>query len=131
MSPSTASMVDELPCNQPRTFGKRSRYPNDMAKAILKQILSSLAFIHKHNVAHGDVQSGNVLFAVSGLRGVGEEQLRQAQDKISPPLQRLDGKPDHWAPRYLTLGESLHDFVDLTSPPIVKLSDFGAGMMYI
>jgi len=99
MGASTASIVDELPCNQPHMFGKRSRYPKEMVKTILKHALSGLAFLHKHGIVHGDVQPGNMLFTTSDLRFISEERLRQDQTKISKPLRRRDGKVDQWGPK--------------------------------
>lgn len=128
MGPSTASMVDELPCNKPRTFGKDSRYPKAMAKSILKQTLSALAFIHGNNVTHGDLQPGNVLFSLSQLDSAREDELLQPSNTLSEPVSRIDGTKDPGAPDYLALGQSLHHFVDIDAAPAVKLSDFGSGM---
>ena len=98
-----------------------------MAKKTLKDALSGLAFLHKHGIVHGDVQPGNMLFAISDVTSVGEDRLRQSENTISTPLRRLDGKEDRWAPKYLALGQSLHEYVDLERTVTVKLSDLGAG----
>lgn len=127
MGPSAASMVDELPYNQPRAPGKISRYPEPMAKSILRQVLRALAFSHRNGVSHGDLQPGNILFAVSDLTCASEEKLLQDLDSTTQALHRLDGEDDAWAPRYLALGQSLHAFVKVDSSATVKLSDFGAG----
>lgn len=82
-----------------------------MAKAILKQSLQALTFLHKHGIAHGDLQQGNLLFALDDISSKPEDMLRQGEDvqtgSISPPLQRLDGKQDKWAPRYLCIAQPL------------------------
>jgi serine/threonine protein kinase len=120
-------MADELPCNKPHMLGKRSRYPKAMAKTILKHTLSGLAFLHKHGIVHGDVQPGNLLFAISDLRSISEERLHQDQTKISKPLCRRDGKFDPWGPKYLALGQPLYKYVDLGPNMTIKLSDLGSG----
>ncbi|CAK4033986.1 serine threonine- kinase SRPK3 [Lecanosticta acicola] len=74
-----------------------------MAKTILRDALSGLAFLHKHDVVHGDFQPGNILFSLKDLDAVGEEKLCQDPSTISEPLCRLDGKLDPWAPKYLAL----------------------------
>ena len=127
MGASTASMVNELPCNQLDMRGKRARYPKTVAKTILKHALSGLAFLHKHGIVHGDVQPGNLLFAIYDLTSIIEERLHQDQTKISKPLRRCDGKLDKWSPKYLALGQSLHHYVDLGPKMTIKLSDMGSG----
>ena len=127
MGASTASMVDELPCNRPKRFGVTSRYPKAMARKILQNALSGLAFLHKHGIVHGDVQPGNMLFATSDLTSFSEERLQHDRKKISKPLRRRDGKTDFWAPKYLALGQSLHEYVDLGPDMAIKLSDLGSG----
>ena len=113
MGPTAASMKDYLPGQQSPIRGEYPRYPKAMAKKVLKHVLSGLAFLHRNGAVHGDVQPGNMLFAVSDLTPMGEEQLRQSEDTISKPLRRRDGKDDRWAPRYLARGQPIHEHVDL------------------
>jgi serine/threonine protein kinase len=120
-------MVHELPSNKPRMRGKRSRYPKWMAKEILKDALSGLAFLHKNGVTHGDLQPGNLLFSIRQLESISEEELQHDKTNLTEPLRRLDGKTDKWAPRYLALGQSLYGYVDLGVVMAVKISDLGAG----
>jgi serine/threonine protein kinase len=130
MGPTAASMLDELPCNLPRRLRHRSRYPFWMAKRVLHQTLLGLRALHSKGLAHGDLQPGNILFAVQDLRSVALEKLRQDVDDeetIFGPLKRTDGEQDRWAPHYLASSLPLADYVD-TGPLVqVKLSDLGAG----
>ncbi|OBT82864.1 hypothetical protein VE02_08567 [Pseudogymnoascus sp. 03VT05] len=86
-----------------------------MAKSILKQSLQGLAFLHKNGVAHGDFQPGNMLFTLQDLDSKDEEALQQEENEesesISPPVERLDGKQDIWAPRYLCIAQPLTPFI--------------------
>lgn len=105
------------------------RYPLWLAKSIAKQLLLGLAYLHAREVAHGDLQPGNLLFALHGLDDLEEEVLAQPAKHpfISEPLQRKDGKPDKWAPEVLCLDHPLIDFVKLGSKTVVKISDLGSG----
>src|SRR3954453_22110896 len=74
MGPSTAYMVEELPCNQQRRPGAVPKYPVWMAKEILGQALQGLDFLHRNGIAHGDFQPGNLLFAVRSLDSIPEKE---------------------------------------------------------
>ncbi|KAI9150682.1 putative Serine protein kinase [Paramyrothecium foliicola] len=134
MGPSVNSMVEELPQFNPRLRGMKVRYPPQMARAILKQSLQALAFIHKNGVAHGDFQPGNLLFCLSELDKQPEDALRQEEDSqgtsTSPPLQRLDGKMDKWAPKYLCISQPLAAFTPYTDGLKIKLSDMGGAYFF-
>ncbi|GES64101.1 serine protein kinase [Aspergillus terreus] len=131
MGPSVNTMVEELPQFNPRRWEMKVRYPPPMAKGILKQSLQALAFLHENGPAHGDFQSGNMLFTLNDIDSMPEDVLRQAEDvqarSISPPVQRLDGKQDKWAPRYLCVAQPLVPFTCYAEGFKVKLSDMGGG----
>ncbi|KAF5624006.1 CMGC SRPK kinase [Fusarium sp. NRRL 25303] len=129
MGPSVNSMVYELPQFKPRKYGMKIRYPPQMAKRILLQSLHGLAFLHNNGVAHGDFQPGNILFSVQSVDSLDEASLRQEENvqtkSISPPVERLDGKQDRWAPRYLCLAQPLAPYASVSENLRVKLSDMG------
>jgi non-specific serine/threonine protein kinase len=131
MGSSANSMVYELPQFKPRKFGMNIRYPPQIAKRILKQSLQGLAFLHKNGIAHGDFQPGNILFVVNSIDPYDEATLRQKENaetySISPPVERLDGKQDKWAPRYLCLAQPLAPYARFPKNFQVKLSDMGGG----
>lgn len=124
-------MVEELPHFKPRRFGMTIRYPAKMAKGILHQSLQALAFLHRNGIAHGDFQPGNMLFAVDNIDSMSEDLLRQKEDEraklISPPVRRLDGKEDKWAPRYLCIAQPLAPWTPYAEGFKIKLSDMGGG----
>ncbi|KAH9874832.1 hypothetical protein J1614_004319 [Plenodomus biglobosus] len=126
MGATAASLVEELPENKPKMYGKVERYPKWVAKKILLHTLRGLAFLHRNGVVHGDIQPGNLLFSVQGIDEIKEGELMQDESTTAIPLQRLDGKMDRWAPKNLYLKQSLHDRVKLTSELLVKLSDLGS-----
>ncbi|KAJ5458844.1 hypothetical protein N7530_010788 [Penicillium desertorum] len=108
MGPSVNTMVEELPQFKPRRREMKIRYPLRMAKSILKQSLQALAFLHENGIAHGDFQPGNILFTLNNIDSTPGDLLRQEEDvqarSISPPIQRLDGRKDKWAPRCAATG---------------------------
>lgn len=131
MGPSVNTMVEELPQFKPRRREMKIRYPLQMAKSILKQSLQALVFLHENGIAHGDFQPGNILFTLNDIDSTPEDLLRQEEDvqsrSISPPVQRLDGKQDGWAPRYLCVAQPLVPFTCYAEGFKVKLSDMGGG----
>ncbi|CAI7654500.1 unnamed protein product [Penicillium bialowiezense] len=134
MGPSVNTMVEELPQFNPRKPGMKVRYSPQMAKSILKQSLLALAFLHEHGIAHGDFQPGNILFSLNDIDSTPEDLLLQRKvsqaQSISPSVQRLDDKPDGWAPRYLCVAQSLVPFTCYTEGFKVKLSDMGGAYFF-
>lgn len=134
MGPSVNTMVEELPQFKPRRRGMKIRYPLQMAKSILKQSLQALAFLHENGIAHGDFQPGNILFPLIDVDSTPEELLLQEEDvqarSISPPVQRLDGKQDKWAPQYLCVAQPLVPFTYYAEGFKVKLSDMGGAYFF-
>lgn len=133
MGPNVNTMVEELPQFKPRRWEMEIRYPPLMAKSILKQALQALAVLHENGIAHGDFQPGNMLFTLDHIDSRPEDELRQDEDvqagSISLPIQRLDGKQDNWAPRYLCIAQPLAPFIRLTEDFQIKLSDMGGGSL--
>jgi serine/threonine protein kinase len=127
MGASVASLVEELPENKPKVYGKVERYPKWMAKKILLHALRGLAFLHRNGVVHGDIQPGNILFSIQGIDNIKEDELVQDESTTAIPVKRLDGKMDRWAPKTLYLQQSLHDRIELNAELLVKLSDLGSG----
>ncbi|OAA59695.1 Protein kinase-like domain protein [Niveomyces insectorum RCEF 264] len=149
MGPTANTMVEELPEFNPQMYGMKVRYPVWMAKQILRGALEALQFLHAQGIAHGDFQPGNILFPLragghghsdgrgrgsssSCLDGVAEATLWQTDNanatfrgSISPPVVRLDGKVDRWAPKHLYVPQPLTAFTDYGPGFRVKLSDLG------
>jgi non-specific serine/threonine protein kinase len=130
MGATAASLVEELPENKPAIFGKRQRYPKWMAKKILLHALRGLAFLHENSVVHGDVQPGNLLFAINNINSAKEGKLKQ-DEATAISVHRVDGKDDRWAPKNLYLKQPLYDYVESGPKLCVKLSDLGAGKLLL
>ncbi|UNI23978.1 Non-specific serine/threonine protein kinase [Purpureocillium takamizusanense] len=134
MGPSVNSMVEELPQFNPRYRDMKVQYPPQMARSILKQSLQGLALLHENGIAHGDFQPGNMLFTFENIDATPEEELQQIEDEssysTSPPVKRLDGKPDKWAPRYLSIAQPLAAFTRYSEGFKIKLSDMGGAYFF-
>jgi hypothetical protein len=92
------------------------------------RMLSALSLLPA-TLAHGDLHRGNIL---ANIRPLGNPLTDPtAEQTLQLPrqghaLQRRDGKPDLWAPSYLTQAAPLHDQVSFELDPVVKLADLGA-----
>ncbi|KIW09662.1 hypothetical protein PV08_12077 [Exophiala spinifera] len=105
-----------------------------MARIILKHTLIGLAFLHKNDIVHADLQPGNILPATSEIDALCEDDLKQdqsGQDHYPKPLtlQRIDGLEDIWAPRRLYLDQSLLRYTPIDSRMLWKISDFGSAFL--
>lgn len=129
MSTTAASLVYELPENQPKSWLKPDRYPKWIAKRLLRHTLHGLAFLHRNGVVHGDVQPGNLLFSANNIGVIELKDLAQHEAEIAQPLIRADGKRDRWAPKSVYPQESLHKYAQLDQDLCVKVSDLGAGKL--
>lgn len=131
MGPSTNSMVHDVVGLNSKRAGTTIKYPKWMAKRILQQVIKGLAFLHANNITHGDVQPGNILFALSDIDQLHESDLSQDPHykwgSISTPVERLDGQNDRSAPKYLTVPQPLHRYAEKGQHFQIKLSDFGGG----
>ena len=126
MGATVTSMVAEIEENKALRVMYMLRYPKWMVKSILKQTLSGLAFLHEHGIVHSDIQQGNLLFSIPSLDEMDEERLKQNEAETTEPLRRLDGKQDKWAPKYLALGQPLHEYVNISPDFRIKISDLAS-----
>ncbi|KAL3291648.1 serine/threonine-protein kinase SRPK3 [Colletotrichum asianum] len=104
------------------------RFAKDKIKRILRQMLLGLSFLHDNGIVHGDLHSGNILFALQDLSLVERVALEQTTENSRiDQLHRIDGKRDQWAPTYLAVAEHLSQHVLSGEAEAVKLSDLGGG----
>ncbi|KAI9654486.1 MAG: hypothetical protein M1821_006576 [Bathelium mastoideum] len=126
MGSTATSFLNHLGVNKVLDPFQTKRYPKWMAKLILKQTLTGLAFLHKNGVIHGDVQPGNLLFSIPNLSRMHEGRLKQHDKDSMHLLERVDGKKDKWAPKYLTVGQPLHEYVTPGPDMVIKISDLAS-----
>lgn len=125
MGPTVNSMASHLGSNPPARRSSCAKYPLEMARVMLKHTLLAVDFLHQQGITHGDLQPGNLLFAIAGLDGLSEDQLRGARHLSR--VRRLDRKEDRWAPRYLAHDDPLIELVPQGPDHLtIKLSDMGS-----
>ena len=116
-------------------------FPLWMTKAVLRQVLQGIDFMHQNQIAHGDVQPGNILFGLQDLACIDESLLIQNMTPrdphnlspdagISEPVQSLDSQAQSGAPKYLAMDRPLTHFVRFEPQLDVKISDLGAAFPF-
>ncbi|CAI0651946.1 unnamed protein product [Colletotrichum noveboracense] len=104
------------------------RFAKVKIRRILRHVLLGLSFLHENGIVHGDLHSGNILFALQDLSSVERVALEQTTENSRiDQLHRIDGKRDQWAPTYLAVAEPLSQHVLSREAEAVKLSDLGGG----
>ncbi|KAG7101357.1 Serine/threonine-protein kinase SRPK like [Verticillium longisporum] len=100
------------------------RFSTQKTKAILRDVLRGLHFLHSNDIVHGDLQSGNMLFSVRDLNSINVDEVRQdINSSRIENLKRKDGKIDKWAPKYLTVAMPLNDYVLPDEEQHIKMID--------
>lgn len=128
MGPSVSSIINAPQLDYDPRKPQPRRFTNQRIKAILRNVLSGLSFLHHAGVVHGDIHSGNMLLAIQDLTTVEARKLRQDEvDSKFVSLVRSDGKVDKWAPKYLVVSEPLDEYVIRGPDEIVKIIDMGGG----
>ncbi|KAF4777531.1 serine/threonine-protein kinase SRPK3 [Colletotrichum scovillei] len=127
MGPSLSSVLNApVEIYDPRNPPVR-RFRSDKTKSILRHVLSGLNFLHSNGIVHGDLQSGNILFALQDLNLLDRQILKQDENDASKidMLRRIDGKLDRWAPKYLAVSDPLSYYMLEGQNQVAKLSDLG------
>jgi non-specific serine/threonine protein kinase len=103
-----------------------------MARSILRQALLGIDFLHRIDIAHADLQPGNLLFLATDLASVEEIGLSKKDDESTSlvPIERQDGRADLWAPKYLAINQTLTDSVELDPNCVIKISVMGGALFY-
>ena len=109
------------------SHGPRTFFPKWMAKRILRQVLIGLCFLHSHDVIHGDLHLGNILFAAPSPDSYTVEELEQDETVEAFVRTRPDGTLDKWAPRYIPVTSPLIEHFCDGPGFTVKITDLGGG----
>ena len=78
------------------------------AKMMPIQVLLVLHCLHSNQVAHGDLNYGNILSVLQPFSKEDAAELcrQPSENKISPAVKRRDGKEDKWSPKQLYLSHN-------------------------
>ncbi|KAL2808088.1 kinase-like domain-containing protein [Aspergillus granulosus] len=105
-----------------------SPFPLWTAKSILWQTLLGLDFLLENGIAHGDVQPRNLLFTLQNLGRRSVAEL--AQDKDIPLVPVLGTEINGVKlPKYIVPADSLMQYLDISRPFTVKVSDLGGSFL--
>ncbi|KAF5310126.1 hypothetical protein D9619_010370 [Psilocybe cf. subviscida] len=123
LGPPLASDIDDL-------------YDNDIlpavtSKAIIKQVASAVQFLHRNNIAHGDLNMGNILLTSPKLSSLSNDDVEHYFGQVAKFVVKdgVEGvwKPPH-APQYIVCAPDPLPLLELClSDPAnvhVKLCDF-------
>ncbi|KAL3465109.1 serine protein kinase [Aspergillus heterothallicus] len=106
------------------------RLPGKVAKSIAKQSLMALDELHQVGIAHGDLHTRNLAFAMPCLDNVAEEQFLETLGKPETGLvHRRDGQRlDRQVPKYIVRPATPSTPL-INSTQTVKLVDFGESFL--
>ncbi|KAE9994351.1 hypothetical protein EG327_011453 [Venturia inaequalis] len=122
LGPSVPDLLDA------RCHGER--LPGKLAKAIAKQALLGLDYLHQQKIGHGDLHTRNLAFTIPSIHSLSEDEFLQTLGNPETGLlRRVDGKPlEPGLPEYLVRPTSFP--VDLsTSLHPIKIVDFGESFL--
>ncbi|KAI1167962.1 kinase-like protein [Nemania serpens] len=106
------------------------RLPPDIAKSTAYQALLGIDFLSRQKIAHGDLHTNNIAFALPNLASLDESQFYKKFGRPKTlPLRRLDGKAlTARVPKYTVEPISFFDLDGLREELrtcTVKIIDFG------
>ena len=126
LSANISTMLEYTPEYQ---IGSETVFPKWLAKRILRHLLLRISFLHSHGVIHGDSHTGNLLFLAPSLDSCTAEELEDDENAEVMSVNRLDGRVDKWAPRYLPMAWPLIEHAYHGPGFTVKITDLGGGKL--
>ncbi|KAF8488912.1 kinase-like domain-containing protein [Gautieria morchelliformis] len=131
LGPSIGADIEEI-------YGPEERYPIEIAKNVVAQIMRGVAYLHSCGVVHGDLHVGNILFRISGIEQMSRQDL---QKYLGEPRKRLlsrrDGKlvtSSPHEPKYVVSAPQRQALLELclnSSDAVrVKICDFGEAFLW-
>ncbi|KAF8488915.1 kinase-like domain-containing protein [Gautieria morchelliformis] len=131
LGPSLGADIEEI-------YGPEERYPIEIAKNVVAQIMRGVAYLHSCGVVHGDLHVGNILFRIPGIEQMSCQDL---QKYLGEPRKRLlsrrDGKlvtSSPHEPKYVVSAPQRQALLELclnSSDAVrVKICDFGEAFLW-
>ena len=110
-----------------REFITRHLHDTSLLRTAAEGFVKMVAVLHSHRIAHGDLQSGNILFRRSGTHV--EIKLIDYDSVFVPTLRgqpdNIVGLPEYQHPQRVTGGGKVSEKVDYFSELIIYLSLLG------
>lgn len=94
--------------------------PDPWRKAVSKQLLTALNYLHEMGVVHSDTNPGNLHFSLT-------QPIESPSVKGRSMSTRIDGNRDQGVPTRIYEDRPLTEFWDSATTIKLKLSDLGAG----
>ena len=85
------------------SHGTRTFFPKWMVKRILRKFLIGICFLHSHDVIHGDLHLGNILFTAASPDSYTVEKLEHDETMEDFVITRPNGTLDKYAPQYIAV----------------------------
>ncbi|KAJ6613433.1 kinase-like domain-containing protein [Mycena sp. CBHHK59/15] len=130
LGPSIGTDVDEI--------YDEERYPIEIAKKLVAQVIRGVAYLHSCGVVHGDLHVGNILLRIPGIEQISRQDLQKyLGEPYKKPLSRRDGEPvisTPHEPKYVVPSPERLELLRLclSSPEAVylKICDFGEAFLW-
>lgn len=130
LGPSIGADVDEV--------YDEDRYPIEIAKMLVAQVIRGVAYLHSCGVAHGDLHIGNILLRIFGIERISYQDLQKyLGEPYKSPLSLRDGTPvtsTPHEPKYVVPSPHRLELLRLclSSPETVrvKICDFGEAFLW-
>ncbi|KAH1935936.1 hypothetical protein KXV69_003089 [Aspergillus fumigatus] len=108
------------------------RYPLAVSKTLSKQVTQGLQFLHGCDIVHGDLQPGNIVFAVSAADI--DEALSKPGTTPCDVRWKNGVKSDQSAPKHLYVPEPIIDCSLISGQPghkvMVAITDLGGAVWH-
>ncbi|KAF8521833.1 kinase-like domain-containing protein [Gautieria morchelliformis] len=114
------------------------KYPIEIAKNLVAQVMRGVAYLHSCGVVHGDLHVRNILLRIPGIEQMSHQDLQKyLGDPCKLQLSREDGKPvtsSPHEPKYVVASPEWLALLQLclNSPEgiRVKICDFGEAFLW-
>lgn len=111
------------------------RYPEEDVKAVARQLLRAVEYLHDIGVCHRDLKLENLMFkrksSLSGLKIIDFGLSREEQpNKGQTEMRTLCGTLDYLAPELVTSNKSYNNKVDIWSIGVIIYTLMSGGMPF-
>lgn len=110
----------------PRVPWDPPRFPAQLIKRTLRDVLIGLNTLHEHGIVHGGLHLGSILLQANGVQSMTSSELGHQYSQCNA-LVRLDGQSDPFAPVYLLEPQPLINHATMQEACVAKIANLGAG----